>query len=74
MKTKQPIIVATVNGYEPAYWNEEFQEYCIEPGYASPTMAEAVQRLQDDLEVQRQNEAASLDYNRGMAFACGYRD
>ena len=51
---RKAIIISTIYGYEPAFWNEEFQEYVIEPGYASTTREEAEQRLADDLEVARQ--------------------
>lgn len=28
----KPIIVKTSNGFEPAFWSEEYREYIIEPG------------------------------------------
>ena len=67
-------MVATVFGYEPAYWSDEFAEYVIEPGYARPTKAEAEQQLRDDQEIALQLRQSEREYATGMAYACGYRD
>jgi len=70
----EPIIVSTENGYEPAFWSAEFRTYCIEPGWACATMAEAEARLADQLEVLARLEGSAREYAMGYSHACGYHD
>ena len=74
MKRPRAIVVETVFGWEPAFWDEESQNYAIEPGFALPTKQEAEQVLQHDLEQASLIDAQQRRYSSQLDYACGILD
>jgi hypothetical protein len=67
-------VVKTENGWEPAFWQEHFGEYVVEPGFAKRTKREAEAALAADLAISAACVAAERLYQGQYAYAAGYHN